>query len=137
MLCCKCKKVQQEEHEHRRLVSMSAVADKDTRVVSNICHAGFHDDCSLGHVKCDCDCHSVIVVRGQDQTFENMLNSVGYELWSSGVTNSDKISAIVGAAFSGFGVSDKVLVENAVRACSAAVKRDHWSMWELLEDYQG
>ena len=116
---------------------MSAVGDKGTRIVSNICHAGFHDDCSLGHVKCDCDCHSVIVVRGQDQTFENMLNSVGYELWSSGVTNSDKISAIVGAAFSGFGVSDKVLVENAVRACSAAVKRDHWSMWELLEDYQG
>lgn len=114
---------------------MSAVADKGTRVVSSICHAGFHDDCSLGRVKCDCDCHNVIVVRGQDQTFETMLNSVGYELWLSGITDSDKISAIVRMAFSGFGVSDEVPVGNAVRACSAAVKRDHWSMWELLEDY--
>lgn len=117
---------------------MSAVGDKGTRIVSNICHTGFHDDCGLDRVsKCNCDCHSMIVVLGQNQSFEAMLNSVGYELWVSGVTNSDKISAIVGAAFSGFGVSDKVLVENAVRACSAAVKRDHWSMWELLEDYQG
>ena len=115
---------------------MSAVADKDTRVVSNICHAGFHDDCGLGHTKCDCDCHSEIVVLGQNQDFEMMLNSVGYELWFSGITDSDKISAIVGAVFSGFGVSDEALVENAVRACSAAVKRDHWSMWELVADYQ-
>lgn len=116
---------------------MSAVGDKGTRVVSNICHVGFHDDCSLGRMKCGCNCHSVIVVRGQNQSFESMLNSVGYELWVSGVMDSEKISAIVGAAFSGFGVSDEVLVGNAVRACSAAVKRDHWSMWALLEDYQG